>query len=156
MKKYSCLIFFLCLVISSTCFADIPYERVALGGIQFGTTMERVKSIYGEPDKIEHSYNYFYSDNIAIHYYGYTLIVEYNSENTVVMIDSYGENDIATPDGVKVGMNKNILSKIYGTPRRHHVSPKSVYYPTEKYNHIGIRFDLYKDRITQIRVGLFD
>ena len=88
-----------------------------------------VKSIYGEPDKIESQYVANGAggaippgSTIYTWYYGNSFeltIVNYSNRKNyeiVIYATSTANNGLKTPDGVTVGMKENILYQKYGTP----------------------------------------
>lgn len=94
------------LFFSSICSAEIEPSRCAIGGIRIGSTKEHVQSIYGKPTSVQHYY----------WIYGKSFTIGFNEHsNTCLEIFCNGNNGLATPDGVKVGMDASILHKVYGT-----------------------------------------
>lgn len=93
------------LFFSSICSAEIEPSRCAIGGIRIGSTKEHVQSIYGKPTSVQHYY----------WIYGKSFTIGFNEHsNTCLEIFCNGNNGLATPDGVKVGMDASILRKTYG------------------------------------------
>lgn len=93
------------LFFSSICSAEIEPSRCAIGGIRIGSTKEHVQSIYGKPTSVQHYY----------WIYGKSFTIGFNDRtNACLEVFSNGNNGLATPDGVKVGMDASILRKTYG------------------------------------------
>ena len=139
-----------------SCSAQIASERVALGGIQVGATIDYVKSIYGEPSRIESAYVGMLDETITTHHYGETLSIAYDEQRRVHGIRSTGNNGFATPDGVSVGMDVSVLQKVYGKSDDVVPSKTTRYYAMKGVPYIGIRFDFNAGKITQIWVAAFE
>ena len=79
MKAFLLLLAMMC-VLGATCFAErspinqnavpLPQERMALGGIHVGDTMEIVKSILGDPDSKDYGYSQMAEKKVATWAYG--------------------------------------------------------------------------------------
>lgn len=93
---------------TAICFAEIPKDEVALGGINLGATPEYVKSIYGEPT----SYDRGYGDSIIYNYNG-TFKVMFSGGKYMYWMETTANNGITTPSGIAVGMDASVLSQ-YG------------------------------------------
>lgn len=111
------LIFSVMLVM--TCVASaagrISMSEVSLGGISIGSSMDYVRSVYGEPTKIKTDKTPYQSWS----YYRYGNSVELavlDNDNTVHEIQVTANNGFATPAGVTVGMDRNTLYSVYGRP----------------------------------------
>lgn len=101
------------LLMSSLCFAKIPSSQFALGGITLGCDTSYVRNIYGAPNSvstIKKGYRGF------IYTYGSTFYIWFYDSGSSFLIGTKGNNGIATPAGITVGMNSSILWSIYGSP----------------------------------------
>ena len=121
--------FFVCFIVSILCHA-----------IQVGATMGDVKNIYGEPSWSESSYDRMSGYTITAHHYGDTLSIEYTEAGKVYGIRSNGNNGFATPDGIRVGMDVNVLQKVYGQSDGVVTSESTRYYAMRGKPYIGMRF----------------
>ena len=108
---------------SATCSAEIDKSRIAIGGIQPGNTPNYVKSIYGNPDKIEARYvpngggaRIPKNSTIYTWYYGNSFEIEILNNEIVLDAISKDNNGLKTPDGITVGMRSNVLYEKYGIP----------------------------------------
>ena len=140
----------------NVCSATIPNSELSLGGITCGASEEYVLKIYGKPDKIM-TYNDAkdYFDGKAKHYlYGEDFDILFDG-NSVFNIKITGANGISTPSGLMVGMKETEIYKKYGTPDSK--SKNTCYYHLKGkgLEHLGIRFDFEKGKITSIMCGEF-
>lgn len=98
-------------------FPYIAFERIAIGGIQpLTSTKEYVRSVYGDPDEIikrPPTGRFSDSDITETWKYGGTFSIVF-SEDYVFNIETTGANNLATPDGLKVGDGESKLISIYG------------------------------------------
>ena len=115
MKAFLLLLAMMC-ILGATCFAEnaplnqdavpLPHERMALGGIHIGDTMENVKSILGNPDSKDYGYSQMAEKKVATWAYGNSASIyffENNGEYYVQIVKVDADNGFATPDGIKVG-----------------------------------------------------
>lgn len=93
---------------SSVGFATLQNDQIALGGITPGSTLERVKSIYGEPTQIGDDEFQFGT--------GFIVEVKERDRNIVEKVVTMNNNGIKTPEGVRVGMNESAIESTYGRP----------------------------------------
>jgi len=91
-------------MINATCFANIAADEIALGGLVPNTPMSVVKKIYGQPL----SYYRGHAD------YGNGFTIYTMGGNEAWSISTTQNNGIATPAGVIVGMNADVLNRVYG------------------------------------------
>ena len=117
----SCFFMLMC-VLTSTCFAHysdkepLPNSEVALGGITLGSTMDYVKSIYGEPDETGWTTDTF-GNRTLYHRYGngfYLLEGTYGGGSSINELTSKANNGLATPSGITVGTTLDTVKSIYG------------------------------------------
>lgn len=142
------------LFLISSCSAKIPFDRIALGGIKVGTTMDDVKNAYGEPDREDACYSI--SEYIFRHYYGSSLRIEYNVLSKVITIHSTSNNGLATPDGVEVGMDASVLEDVYGPPDRFNASNEiREYNPIEYPEEVGMQFAIKDGKISEICIAYY-
>ena len=96
-------------------YGGIPYEKVAIGGLQLGNTREYVKSIYGEPDSDETVENVLELVPVQVWKYGQSLMIHF-ANGKIQRIVVSANNGLSTPDGLRVGMKEYDIKKIYGEP----------------------------------------
>ena len=171
-KKAFMLVLTIACILVATCFAEkapmnqnpvpLPHERMALGGIHVGDTMEIVKSILGDPDSQESGYSQMsenkyatwkYGDSASIHFF------ENNGEYYVQIVKADADNGFATPDGIKVGMDEKALKKAYGEPY-FYVAAKNgaaqYRYRNDRYSQVEFVFQVKDGKITNIGLGFND
>jgi len=108
MKKFTALLCGAALAFSAaTCSATVANDKIALGGIRPGMTQEDLIRIAGQPDEktVDHEDWYYYNG----------FKVEFDEDTGLIEKINTRYNTVATPDGVFVGYNADILTKIYGT-----------------------------------------
>lgn len=135
---------------------NIDYNQIALGGIQIGSDKNRVRSIYGNPDKIKEH------DNRSSRrmYQGYIEKWTYGDSFEIVFINgiaeyihSSGKNGIKTPDGIAVGDDIRKLYRTYGTAKRISSGKDggSYIYRNDD-NDVCMAFWVKDDKIIEIRI----
>lgn len=91
-------------VFSSLCFAALPSSAIGLGGVAPGDSVEVAKYKFGVPNV--RGDKFYFSNGVVVevdeHQQG--IIEELNTK----------VSDVATPAGVRVGMNENVLNEHYG------------------------------------------
>lgn len=162
MKRLS-LVLTLCfalLVGGQICSAEIAQDRIGIGGVGFGSSMEYVNSIYGEPTNVDYGAVDWGGQRvraIKAKYGGrYTVVFVGNEQSAVDIIST--STSFATPDGVTVGMSADELSGIYGDAD----SVRTAYGGT-LYGYIGkldsgdysmLEFDVRDGVITEIEIHI--
>ena len=125
MKRFFVLVFAL-MILSSTCFAGMNAEyltSMTIGGVQIGSSEEYVKSIYGEPARIDYDRNLNGTNNQGstayTYIYGGSFKILFCGNNTIPMqvgeIISTANNGIKTEAGLSVGDNESRIKALYGT-----------------------------------------
>ena len=100
-------------------------QDIALGGIQLGATMERVRSIYGEPDHKTQSPNNGPFGRVITWTYGSSFKLEFDGDShTVIGAETTANNGIKLPSGIGVGDNINAAKWHYDSMKQ---SPKNHY-----------------------------
>lgn len=135
---------------------NLEYARIALGGIQYGSDKNRVRSIYGNPDKIKE----YDSRNTPSMYEGYVEEWTYGNsfeiifENGIaIYVHSSGKNGIKTPDGIAVGDDVRKLYRTYGTAESTSGFKDGVsYIYRNDDNDVCMAFWVKDDRIVEIRI----
>ena len=133
---------------------NIEYSRMALGGIQLGSTKERVRATYGNPNSIkEHD-----DRNTRSMYDGYVEEWTYGNSFKIIFVNGYAEdisstakNGIKTPDGISVGDDIRKLYKTFGTANRVTGNGRYTYYSIEYY-YLCISFAVKDDKIISIDI----
>ena len=108
MKKFAALLCGALLALSAAdCSAFISTDKIAIGGVRPGMTQEDLIRIAGQPDEktVDHENWYYYN----------VFAVEFDDDTGLIGEVKTRYNTVATPDGVFVGYNENVLTKIYGT-----------------------------------------
>ena len=131
---------------------NIAYSRMALGGIQLGSTKDRVRSIYGNPNNTKE----YDSRNTRSMYDGYIEEWTYGNSFKITFVNgkidnikSTAKNGIKTPDSISVGDDIRKLYKTYGTAKRSD-GTSHIYY--NDYNDVCMAFWVKDDKITEIRI----
>lgn len=133
---------------------NIAYNRIALGGIQIGSTKDRVRSIYGNPNSIkEHD-----DRNTRSMYDGYVEEWTYGNSFKIIFVNgkvdsisSMAKNGIKTPEGIAVGDDIRKLYKTYGTANR--IAGDGIYnYYSIDYYYLCISFKVKNDKIVSISI----
>lgn len=112
MKKFFAITFGLIIFYSATCSATISANRFFLGGLTLEKPMSEVTKMYGKASRVEKDgkgTQYFFGDESF-------CIIEFGDR--IVAIHSNDNNEIATPDGVTVGMAEQVILDVYGKPDR--------------------------------------
>ena len=108
MKKFFIMIFGFIIFISSTCSASISSNRFFLGGLTLEKNISEATSMYGAASRTEKN------GNLTFHYYGDGSFFIAELSNRIVGIYTNDNNEIATPDGLTVGMAEQVISDVYG------------------------------------------
>ena len=159
-------------IFGATCFAEkapgnqdavsLPHERMALGGVHVGDTMENVKSILGDPDSKDYGYSQMAEKKVATWAYGNSASIyffENNGEYYVQIVKVDADNSFATPDGIKVGMDEKALKKAYGEPYFYVASKNGAAqyrYRNDRYSQVEYVFQVMNGKITNIGLGFND
>ena len=142
------------LMLSSVSSATVSPNQLSLGGIHLGDSIDYVYSIYGKPHAAR-----LYKDNPAYYEYDYQngLLIKFWNESTpknVVDIQVTERNGFATPAGVEVGMNSDVLLNLYGKPDNHRA--RNVFHYWTYYNREDssqyLRFTIITDKIAEIKL----
>ena len=171
MKAFLLLLAMMC-ILGATCFAEkaplnqdavpLPHERMALGGIHVGDTMENVKSILGDPDSKDYGFSQMAEKKVATWTYGNSASIyfsENNGEYYVQIVKVDADNGFATPDGIKVGMDEKALKKAYGEPYFYVASKNGAAqyrYRNDRYSQVEFVFQVMNGKITNIGLGFND
>ncbi len=171
-KKAFLLVLTIMCVLAATCFAEksptnqdpvpLPRERMALGGIHVGDTMENVKSILGDPDSKDYGYSQMAEKKVATWAYGNSASIyffENNGEYYVQIVKVDTDNGFATPDGIKVGMDEKALTQAYGEPYFYVASKNEAAqyrYRNDRYSQVEFVFQVKNGKITNIGLGFND
>lgn len=149
MKKVAVVLCGLILAISANCEATLSADKIAIGGIKPGISAEELIRVAGQPDEksIERD-DWFYHNGFA---------VEFDDDSGVIEEIKTRYNTVATPDGVFVGYNESVLTKIYGTAdkvKRKQYSTEYTYYSTDYTS--KMKFTTVNGTITKISCELDD
>ena len=131
-------------------------EDVSVGWIQPGMSMDQVRSIYGPLKETTTHY-----DKHALGYGDTVKIIPSPDGATVKSVLVEGNNGWATPSGIKVGMNIDEVTKIYGDGSVNPVKHKSHHMPGYTYytyfpasNHmIYLTFAAKDGKVAYIKAG---
>lgn len=149
LKRIAALLAGACLMGSAVCSATVPDDELQVGGIAYGTSVEYLRSVYGEPDKIE-TENHF-GNRIDEYEYGQSLEFKI-VDDYVCRIEVSGNNGFATKAGVAVGMDASILKEKYGEPDR--IWGDDHIYRSATNPDVGLKFEVENNRITEIECGV--
>lgn len=171
-KKAFMLVLTIMSALIATCFAEkapmnqnpvpLPHERMALGGIHVGDTMEIVKSILGDPDSKDYGYSQMAEKKVATWAYGNSASIHFfenNGEYYVQIVKADADNGFATPDGIKVGMDEKALKEAYGDPYFYVASKNGAAqyrYRNDRYSQVEFVFQVMNGKITNIGLGFND
>lgn len=150
-KRIAALLAVACLMGSAVCSATVPEDELFVGGISCGTSVDYLRSVYGEPDKIEVEHHL--GNRIEEYEYGSTLEFKI-LDDSVIRIDVSGRNGFATKAGVAVGMDASILKEKYGEPDR--IWGDEHIYRSASDPNVGFSFEVENNKITEIECGLLD
>lgn len=111
--KIFVILFSMIILCSSICSARISDNRFFFGGLTVGSKMSDAIKIYGFPNKTKTAYDQMH--NTYDHYWGNgSLWVSEGNRDDIHSIFVNADNGIATIDGVKIGMNIEVIFKVYG------------------------------------------
>ena len=113
-------------MMSSVASAQISNDRIAIGGVGPGCTPEYVESVYGPPTSQEQGSN---GDQTYLEYnYNNGYIIGFDGSGSQAVAVTCTTDNLATPDGVSVGMEASVLSDKYGTADHiYNFNDKSLY-----------------------------
>ena len=153
MKRFAgILVMIMCVMASSICFAEVSYDRVAVGGITPGASIDYVQSIYGAPDGSRSGPHPLWKGTIIEYQYGNSLFITFR-EGYAINVVVTKNNGIGTPDGVTVGMNASVITDIYGEPDRVFNNQNYVYNDETSY---ALVFKTQNGKIISVGCGSFD
>ena len=122
-------------------------EQAAIGGIAAGSSTDYIKGIYGEPNKIRirenHSETWYYGDTFQIDFIN----------GKVSSVVSSGNNGLATPAGITVGMKKSKMTSNYGSPQVTDKYGNRAIYTYQADNGVKMIFIISNGIISEIRVN---
>jgi len=147
-KKIAVLLAGACLMSGAVCSATVPDEELLVGGIGYGTSVEYLRSVYGEPREIEAKNHY----GTRVEEYEYSKSLEFKViDGYVRRIEVSGPNGFATKAGVAVGMDASILKEKYGEPDL--VRDDDHIYRSASDPSIGFSFEVEQGKITEFKCG---
>lgn len=110
LKRLAVLVVFgLMFLLPSICSATLPKEQMALGGITIRMPKDSVIAMYGQPVSVD-QYGFKYGR------YGTQFDINFISGLEVYGVFVSGNNGIATPAGIKVGMSYSDVIRLLGKP----------------------------------------
>ena len=132
---------------------NIAYSRMALGGIQLGSTKDRVRSIYGNSNNVKAYEDHGYWNGYVEEWiYGDSFKVIFVNGH-VLYINSSAKNGIKTPDGISVGDDIRKLYRTYGTAKRiAGIKGGISYIYYNDINDVNMYFGVIDDKITVIGI----
>ena len=110
MKKIFILLIGLIIFCSENCSASISSNRFYLGGLSLDKPMREVTEMYGQAARVEKN------DSLTFYYFGDESFCIVEFAERIFAIHSNDNNEIATPDGVTVGMAEQVVLDVYGKP----------------------------------------
>ena len=150
--KFLLLLFcILCLNISICSAARVfNADQAAIGGISIGSSTEYIKGIYGEPNSIHVDEDSKDTDS-QTWYYGDTFLIDFINGIASCVVTS-GNNGLATPAGVSVGMKKKEMTSKYGSPKTTEKYGNRAIYTYQTDSGVGMVFIVRDGIISEIRV----
>lgn len=143
----SCMVF----LVNIPCEAHIGSSDIAIGGIQYGTSTNYVKKLYGEPKLLSISYiDHFHEGKVERMTYANGLSVEAVNGSVVLVKLDGSSSRISTPAGISVNKNTDSLRFIYGTPDRGGL--KFYIYTAIDDPKLQLRFLVNNDKIYEINL----
>lgn len=139
-------------IVGSLSFATVRPDQSAVGGVSLDTDMGYVRSVYGEPTAHYVIHNYYPVDDFR---YGSTVRIIAASSGIILRVRVMGNNGWNTPDGISVGMNKNVVYQTYGPPDEIYQSEgKTVWdYYSNKTRTSYLSFYILNGKVDEIDVG---
>ena len=134
--------------------ASIPPSEVSLGGIQAGATPQYVWNYYGKPEDIIQ----YHEDSMIVTSYFYGASHVKFHDNEAVNIGVNLNNGWATPAGIRVGIAKEDVIRLYGQPdfiadphpSVGHLTKYYYYDSSNRFNKLILAFDDNKVRLMEI------
>lgn len=128
-------------------FASVPRNELALGGVTLFTSLNNVQNIYGTPAKSFYNDEYLGGGKVRVYkqlYGNGSFSVIATNYDGVVSVRTTENNGIATPAGIKVGMNATSLLAVYGAADYKYAdgNGNSVFVYSEKKTGVGVRDEL--------------
>ena len=134
-KNLFAIIFGVMILTSANCSASISADRFYLGGLTLEKPMREVTEMYGKASRVEKNdrltFYYFGDESFCVVEFDYRIFAVYSNDN----------NEIATSDGITVGMNEQIIFEVYGEPDSKDERNGLITY---NYNKTGRRFEELK------------
>ncbi len=117
-KQIAAALFLAALFLGPAAEAKISASRMALGGITPGSTEDYLLKTYGPPKSVEKSYSPTRKDAVREYNYGdsFFVTVQEGTRSVIWLMSQERHNDIATPDGIKVGSTLDDVLRAYGEP----------------------------------------
>lgn len=151
LKSLLLLICILCLNISICSAAKVlNVDQAAIGGISVGSSTEYIKGIYGEPNSIRVDEESQGTDS-QTWYYGDTFHIDFVNGMVYGVVTS-GNNGLATPAGVTVGMKKKAMKSKYGNPQNTEKYGNRAIYTYQTDGDVSMMFIVRDGIISEIRI----
>ena len=149
-KKFFLILLGVMFFCTSICSAQIADNRFFLGGLTVGSQMSDAIKIYGFPNKTKNAYDPMH--DVFDHYWGNgSLWISEGNDGTIHRIFINADNGIATIDGVKVGMNPNVIFKVYGkSDLTYNDDAGTKYYVYSKKGNVDLQFAVKNGKIFAI------
>ena len=107
-KKFSAIMFGFIILFGATCSAAISSNRFFLGGLTLEKNINEATEMYGAATRTEQN------GHLTFHYYGDGSFFIAELDKRIVGIYTNDNNEIATPDGLTVGMAEQVIFDVYG------------------------------------------
>lgn len=151
LKSLLLLICILCLNISICSAAKVlNVDQAAIGGISIGSRTEYIKGIYGEPNSIRIDEGSQDTES-QTWYYGDTFHIDFVNGMVSSVVTS-GNNGLATPAGITVGMKKKAMKSKYGSPKSTEKYGNRAIYTYQTDSNVSMVFIVRDGIISEIRV----
>mgnify|MGYP002622388694 CR=1 FL=1 len=150
MKNFLSMLFGAIIAFSAAnCFATVPNNEIALGGIHPGMTASELINIAGQPVSRNADGNEWF-------YKGFKVEFDDDSPNFVEEIKTR-QNSLSTPSGIFVGYADSILTETYGTAdkvKRKHNAIVYTYYSADYSREM--KFEIVNGVIVEITCEMND
>ena len=147
MKKFAAVLAGAAILTSSISFAAVSSDKIALGKVTPGMSINDLIAAYGQPNS-KHGDDWHYSH--------FTVEIDDDRPNVVEKV-STRTSGIATPNGVMVGQNASVLNSTFGTADKvdsEHDGTEYEYFSTDRTK--KIEFKVRDNVIVKISCNVHD
>ena len=134
----------------AVCAASVSSDQISVGGIYYGESLDEVKAVYGTPTETKYRQSQHYDGQAVEYEFGEDLEVTLVN-GTVRNVEVSGHSSLVTPAGVRVGMSKSELYRIYGEPDM--IRGDKLVYRCDSDANLGLVFEMSNGQIEEIEAG---